>query len=123
MRFLLDVHINTSLAGLLIAEGHDVLRAAIGYNRWSDEQLLDLAVAQERIIVSQDSDFSELIYGFGKAAPPAVLYIQCEPEQQLEMNGRVLEILAMGGFDGHMVVVRATNQRYRPLPKRSNDHG
>ena len=87
MRFLLDVHINTTLARLLTSNGHDVLRAALKHKRWSDEHLLALAAAEERIVVSQDSDFSELIYAFGKPAPPAVFYIRCEPEQQLDMNG------------------------------------
>ena len=123
MRFLLDVHMNATLARLLTAAGHDILRAALTHKRWSDERLLELAAAEGRIIVSQDSDFSELIYFHGKAAPPAVLYIRCEPEQQLEMNGRVLEVLETAGFDGHMVVIEPANTRYRPLPGKLNDNG
>ncbi len=37
------------------------------------------------------------------------------------MNGRILEVIAAGNFDGHMVVIEPANTRYRPLPK-SNDN-
>lgn len=123
MRFLLDVHMNTTLARLLVSAGHDVLRAALAHKRWSDERLLALARADGRIIVSQDSDFSELIYFHGKPAPPAVLYIRCEPEQQIEMNVRVLQVLETAGFDGHMVVIEPENTRYRPLPGKLDHNG
>ena len=116
MKFLLDVHMNVTLARVLNETGHDVLRAALEHRRWTDERLLALAVDEERIIISQDSDFSELIYGYGRPAPPAVLYLRCEPEQQVQMNTRVFEVLATERFHGHMVVLEPDNLRFRLLP-------
>ena len=120
MRFLLDVHIAKSIATALEAEGHDVVRAALDYATWSDADLLALAVRDERIIVTQDSDFSDLIYAFGMPPPPAIIYIRCEPESQPSMAGRVIDTLASNRLNRHMAVIRPSSSRYRPLPPESD---
>jgi len=117
LRFLLDVHISTSLANALSNEGHDVLRAALAQGNWPDADLLRLAVAEARILVTQDSDFSDLVFACSAPSPPAILYIRCEPEDQPAMAGRVLEILDFARLNGHMVVIRRSSTRYRPLPR------
>ena len=100
-----------------------MVRAALLYANLDDEQLLKIAVAEKRIIITQDSDFGDLIYAFGKAAPPAVLYLRCEPEQLPAMVDRVLETLDSERFDGHMSVIRPGDTRYRPLPFREEQNG
>ena len=122
MRFLLDVHIAKAIANALEAEGHDVVRAALDCATWSDADLLALAVREERIIVTEDSDFSDLIYAFGMPPPPAVIYIRCEPEMQPAMAGRVIDTLASGRLDRHMAVIRPSSSRYRPLPRESDSN-
>jgi predicted nuclease of predicted toxin-antitoxin system len=116
LRFLLDVHIAAVIARALEAEGHDVVRAAVDHATWSDTKLLALAVEEERIVVTEDSDFSDLIYAWGVPPPPAIIYIRCEPEEQPAMAGRVIETLASGRLHGHMAVIRPSSSRYRPLP-------
>lgn len=119
MRFLLDVHIANTIAQALESEGHDVLRAALHHASWSDSSLLALAVEDERIIITEDSDFSDLIYALGMSSPLAIIYIRCEPEVQPVMAARVLDTLASGRLDRHMAVIRASSTRYRPLPGKS----
>jgi predicted nuclease of predicted toxin-antitoxin system len=121
LKFLLDVHIGTSFARALVERGHDVVRAALDYPKWGDERLLEFAVAEQRIVVTQDSDFTDLVYAFGKPAPPSMLYIRCEPEQLPSMVGRVLETLDSGRFDDHMSVIRPDDTRYRPLPRENKN--
>ncbi|MGZ8284615.1 MAG: DUF5615 family PIN-like protein [Allosphingosinicella sp.] len=120
MRFLLDVHIAKAIAKALEVEGHDVVRAALDHATWSDADLLALAVRDERIIVTEDSDFSDLIYAFGMPPPPAIIYIRCEPEAQPAMAGRVIDTLASGRLNHHMAVIRPSSSRYRPLPRESD---
>ena len=119
MRFLLDVHIGTSFAHALAGRGHDVIRAALAFPTWHDEDLLALAVAEQQIIITQDSDFTDLIYAYGKAAPPAILYLRCEPEELQAMVSRVLDTLDSARFYGHMTVIRRADTRYRPFPGKS----
>ena len=116
MRFLLDVHIATSIARALSNKGHDVIRAALAHSDWADDRLLALAVAEERVLVTQDSDFSDLIFARSAPPPPAILYLQCAPQDQPKMAGRVIETLETDRVDGHIVVIRPASTRYRPLP-------
>ncbi|HXH15531.1 MAG TPA: DUF5615 family PIN-like protein [Sphingomonas sp.] len=123
MKLLLDVHIGTRLARMLTDAGHDVLRAALVHATAPDRELLELAVIERRIIITQDSDFSDLVYAWAAPPPPAIVYIRCEPGELTMMYARVLEVLESAGLDGHMVVMKPANTRYRPLPDVKNHHG
>ncbi len=123
MRFLLDVHIATSIARVLTDSGHDVVRASDRYADWSDVLLLDLAVREDRVMITEDRDFSDLIYRDGAAPPPAILYLRFDPTSQPRMAERVLLVLENTIIDGHMVVIQRTSVRSRPLPGESNDNG
>jgi predicted nuclease of predicted toxin-antitoxin system len=122
LKFLLDVHIGMAIARALEAQGYPVLRAALAHATWTDEELLALAVREDLIVVTEDSDFSDLVYAQGAPPPPAIIYIRCEPASQPAMVERVLETLASGRLDSHMAVIRPASSRYRPLPvSPSND--
>ncbi len=123
MRFLLDVHISTSIARVLTARGHDVLRASVAHADWSDTDLLALAVSEGRILVTEDRDFSDLIFQRGAAPPSAVLYLRCQPEEQPLMADRISLVLENVPLNGHMVVVRAASFRLRPLPNSRVENG
>lgn len=116
MRFLLDVHVGLSLARALSAEGHDVVHAGISYPEWTDSALLDLAVREERVLVTEDRDFSDLIFAHGAKAPPAIIYIRCEPTDQQEMIPRVIALLDFEPVLNNMIVLRPASTRYRPFP-------
>ena len=116
MKFLLDVHIGTSIARALASKGHDVLRAATAHADWSDADLLTLAVRQRRVLVTEDRDFSDLIFRRGASAPMSVLYLRCEPDEQPLMADRILLVLENVELEGHMVVVKPAGFRLRPFP-------
>jgi predicted nuclease of predicted toxin-antitoxin system len=120
LKFLLDVHIGMAIARALEAQGYQILRAALAHATWTDEELLALAVREDWIIVTEDSDFSDLVYAQGAPPPAAIIYIRCEPAAQPSMVGRILETLASGRLERHMAVVRPANSRYRPLPEVSS---
>jgi predicted nuclease of predicted toxin-antitoxin system len=122
LRFLLDVHISTRIAQALSNAGHDVTRAAMLDPTAADSELLALAVAEQRVIVTQDSDYSELIFAKGHSAPPALIYIRCPPADQPEMALRVLETINASQLGGHIAVQTPTTTRYRAFPKAANDH-
>ena len=62
MRFLLDVcAASRSMAQTLTDLGHDVLSALEVAPRASDQELLALALAEQRILVTEDKDFGELL--------------------------------------------------------------
>ena len=57
MRFLLDHDVYAAMAGHLTNLGHDVVRAAeLGLSRASDEELLEAARANARLLVTRDRE-------------------------------------------------------------------
>ncbi len=62
MRFLLDESADWPLAGYLLARGHEVTAIAHGYPAsLPDTEVLAVAVAEGRILITNDRDFGELI--------------------------------------------------------------
>jgi predicted nuclease of predicted toxin-antitoxin system len=116
LKFLLDVHIGTTIAHALSTRGHDVVRAGDAHADWSDADLLRFAVEDDRILVTEDRDFSDLIFRRGAFAPVSVLYLRCAPEKQPLMPDRILLVLENVQLEGHMVVVQPAAFRLRPFP-------
>lgn len=118
MKFLLDVNISRRIASMLTDTGHDVTRAAITLPTATDAEILEVAIAEQRLVVTQDSDFSELIFAHGHPPPPAVLYIRCPPAEQPAIADRLLAAINDEPLIGHLVVVTPRENRHRPFPKR-----
>ena len=121
MKFLLDVHIPLRLSRVLIEDGHDVIRAVMAHATWSDESLLKLAIADGRVIVTEDSDFSELIFGKGHDAPPSIFYLQSAPTKLADLVEQVRLVIGSNRFADQMVVIRRTTIRYRAFPGKQID--
>ncbi|OGH40281.1 MAG: hypothetical protein A3B41_04555 [Candidatus Levybacteria bacterium RIFCSPLOWO2_01_FULL_37_26] len=61
MRFLADVNIAQSVITFLRQNGHDVLDAKKDYLTTADNKIILLAKQGERIIVTRDKDFLDLV--------------------------------------------------------------
>ena len=59
MKFLVDAHLPPSLCTLLRAAGHDALHTTElpAQNKTPDRVINELSVAEERVVVSKDTDF------------------------------------------------------------------
>ncbi len=121
MKFLLDVHVPLRLSRALIESGHDVVRAAAANADWSDARLLAMATADSRIVVTEDRDFSDLIFGKGHDAPPSVFYLQGAPVELADLIQQVRLVIESDRFADHMVVIRRTNIRYRAFPGKNKN--
>jgi predicted nuclease of predicted toxin-antitoxin system len=63
MRFLLDENVDLPLGDYLSASGHDVTAVALDYTRSiSDDEVLEIARTERRILITNDKDFGALIY-------------------------------------------------------------
>ena len=81
MKFLLDQDVYMSTARFLQGSGHDVIRVAqLGLARAADEELLHAAHAQQRIMVTRDRDYGNLL--FVKALGSGVIYLRMLPTTQ-----------------------------------------
>ena len=123
MRFLCDANIGSLIARALIDRGHDVARAIHVVPDADDTIVLAHAVAEQRILVTCDSDFGDLIFGRGAIVPPAVIYIRFEPPDVADIVPRLLRILDFDELRGHMTVIGEIRDRRAPFSTSSNDNG
>ena len=73
MRFLADECCDASLVAALRREGHDVVYAVESLAGTTDEELLDRAYVEGRVVITEDKDFGELVYRLGRPAAGIVL--------------------------------------------------
>jgi predicted nuclease of predicted toxin-antitoxin system len=66
MKFLVDVGVGKKVENWLKENGFDVLSVRDIDSRAKDSQILRWAVDQQRMIISMDKDFGELVYNSGK---------------------------------------------------------
>ena len=62
MRFLLDVNVNRSIADWLKQLGHEASCVADADCRMTDASILAWAVRENRVIITTDLDFEEMIW-------------------------------------------------------------
>jgi predicted nuclease of predicted toxin-antitoxin system len=63
MRFLIDESVDFRLAGFLASRGHDVTTIIRDYRPgMPDREVLAVAIAEGRILVTNDRDFGELVF-------------------------------------------------------------
>jgi len=65
LRFLVDVNAGLAIALALRDAGHDVLFAGDLDWRMPDADMLSLAHREQRIVLTMDTDFGEMVYGSG----------------------------------------------------------
>jgi predicted nuclease of predicted toxin-antitoxin system len=73
MKLLLDANVSRLVADWLESLGNDLSRAAAFPPRTPDDQILDRANAEGRIVVTADKDFGELVFRNNEAAVGVIL--------------------------------------------------
>ena len=67
MKFLVDVNASGALSQWLREQGHDFVQVSNRDSMMPDEDILRWAVEEQRIIVTTDSDFEEMIWRQAKS--------------------------------------------------------
>jgi predicted nuclease of predicted toxin-antitoxin system len=66
MRFLLDESTDARLASFLRSQGHDVALISVDHPASiSDREVVEIAHREQRILITDDRDFGELVYSRG----------------------------------------------------------
>lgn len=113
MNFLLDVNVGESVARWLNDAGHDIAEVGWKDSKMSDSNILQWAVSENRIIVTTDNDFEEMIWCQGKRHC-GILRLENLPRAErmlllrdaLERHGKDLS-------DGAIVIASSTEFRVR----------
>lgn len=119
MKLLLDECLHPRVATLLADAGHDVATVA-GLNKAGapDIAVLAVAVEQERLLVTLDTDFGELL-ARSAAAAPSVLLIRRRDHRAESITAVVIDVLASSSqslLSGTLAVAGERTVRFRELP-------
>lgn len=115
---LADENIPRASIRLLRETGLDVRSAAEEMPGAPDTDILDLALSEERFLLTFDRDFGELIYHRRHKAPPGVVYLRLVPATPDEAALIFLNLLQLGEIKlaGRFTIVTRDQVRQRPLP-------
>ncbi len=73
MRFLADESCDFAVVRALRAEGHDVLAVSEFQQRSFDKDVMELALAENRILLTEDKDFGRLTFAAQVDSPGVIL--------------------------------------------------
>lgn len=118
MKLLTDENFPLPSVRMLRQAGHDVIAVQEVSPGVADRAVLAQAVAEQRILLTFDRDYGELIYRFHEPAPPAILYFRQGLYTPLEL-ARSAENVLGGSPDeliGQFIILTPQTIRRKPLP-------
>lgn len=100
--------------------GHDAVHVSErGLSRAEDDEVLAVALVEDRVLVSEDTDFGALLARSGDRLPSFVLIRTAEPLSPLDQAALLIANLPHATRDlasGAIVVLGRRRMRIRPLP-------
>jgi predicted nuclease of predicted toxin-antitoxin system len=81
VRWLADECVAAPLVASLRGAGHDVLYVAEAAAGLSDADVIALALRENRLLLTEDKDFGDLVFRGGRSVPGAVL-MRIDPDNE-----------------------------------------
>ena len=105
------------IAAALEAAGYDVLIVPVAMPGAPDEAIMDRAIAEQRVLVTEDKDFGELAFKHGHR-PPSLIRLVLPGFWPRQKADRLCEVVRTSGNKilGHAVVVEPDRVRSRQFP-------
>jgi predicted nuclease of predicted toxin-antitoxin system len=120
VKFLVDNNLSPLLAESLTTEGHDAIHLRdLGMQAAADEAVLARAAAEDRVLISADTDFGRLLARSGAASPSVLLIRRLGGRRAAEQSAVILANLDQVAEDlgtGAIVVLSDEWVRIRHLP-------
>jgi predicted nuclease of predicted toxin-antitoxin system len=118
MRFLADENVSRWVIERLRNDGHDVVSIAETRSGARDEEVLSVADADGRILISEDRDFGELVIRQRLSVRGMVL-LELDRLSNAREAVTVAEVVSMHAdrLVGNLVVIEPGRIRVRPLPR------
>src|SRR5947199_4242619 len=117
LRFLADESCDFAAVRALRAEGFDVLSVAEASPGADDDRVIDLALLQHRILLTEDKDFGQLVFAAGRSTSGVGL-IRLSAHARSMVGTRVVEVVRNHAehLTGAFVVLQAHRTRISKLP-------
>ena len=110
------MNVGSRVASALQSAGHDVERAALTAATAEDPDLLAHAVQTDRILITHDRDFSELVFAGAANPPRGIVYLRYQARDVVTVVAQLMPLLDSDMLDGHMTVIDDRRVRQTPLP-------
>jgi len=119
MRFLANEYFPRAAVEALRTGGHDVAWVRTVSPGATDEQVLERARAEDRVLLTFDKDFGDLVLHRGLVSSPGVVLFRIPLTGPDDVARRVTKALeARADWSGHFSVVGPESTRMRPLSRR-----
>jgi predicted nuclease of predicted toxin-antitoxin system len=121
MRWLADENIPRPAIVWLRMRGEDVESVSEVSPNLDDEAVLKMARVRDRMVLSFDRDFGDLIFRHGAVPARAVIYLRLNPPDPAALDSLLAGLIEMGegALDGRFTVISTTGMRQRPFPEMS----
>ncbi len=118
MKFLVDECLTADVARLLVAAGHDAVHVRdLDLIGGSDLEVMAAATGANRIVISADTDFGELLAKEGCSVPSVILLRRRhDPSSQAAAILAAMPDIEEGLIAGAVVVITEDRVRIRALP-------
>lgn len=113
MRFLLDVNASGALSDHLLNLGHDVLAVRDVDTTMADSDILAWALREQRIIITTDSDFEQMIWMQGRQHCGVLRLENLPRSERLQLLREVLHEFASELEAGAIVIATQSKIRIR----------
>jgi predicted nuclease of predicted toxin-antitoxin system len=119
LRFLVDNALSPKLAEGLRQAGHDAIHLQeIGRQSAPDTEVLARATDEDRIIISSDMDFGDLLSASDLVRPSVILFRRVERRTGARLTLLLKNLAAVAGDleRGSIVILESSRMRIRRLP-------
>ena len=117
MRLLADENIPRLVVEFISSHGHDAMwigKVAPGIR---DREVLSLATAEKRTLITFDTDFGELVFRLGVSAPFGIILFRLPPDSPLGIAQSIVSALeSQKDWLNRFSVVDENRVRMRLLP-------
>lgn len=116
LKFLVDENVEYTLVHHLRKQGYDVLSVAESYLSLDDAFILHQAAQEQRIVITSDKDFGQLV--FKEKMPAAGIILFRLQDQSAAAKSKLLSLVLMEyetQLPGNFVVVSEAKIRIRRL--------
>ena len=116
MRFLADENFPVASYRLLLENGWDIIHVGITNPSITDDEVIEQSVEEQRVIVTFDSDFGELVFKFG-LKPIGVIYFRWIEFTPDEPGKYLLDLLHENSIEiiGYFTVIDDNQIRQRKI--------
>jgi len=117
VKFLADESCAGPVITALRGAGHDVLAICQLVKGMPDDQVMERAVSERRVLITEDRDFGELVYTRGSNSP-GVIFVKFRSRARPEKPTAVVEAVAKLGarLEGGFAVVEPGRVRIARRP-------